>query len=61
MSELVRQARRYYERRKLWEEMNAYGRARAEELGLTQADVVPAVKQVRKQRRSRQQTRPPAR
>lgn len=53
MSELVREALRYYERRKWWEEMNAYGRAKAEELGLIEADVVPAVKQVRKDRRSR--------
>ena len=56
MSELVREALRYYERKKWWEEMNAYGRAKAEELGLTEADVVPAVRQVRKKRRSR----PPA-
>ena len=52
MSELVREALRYYERRKWWEEMNAYGRAKAEELGLNEADVVPAVKQIRKERRS---------
>jgi hypothetical protein len=61
MSELVREALRYYERRKWWEEMNAYGRAKAEEFGLTEADVVPAVKEVRKERRSRQHTRPQAR
>lgn len=52
MSELVREALRDYERRKWWEQMNVYGRARAEELGLGEADVVPAVKQVRKERRS---------
>jgi predicted transcriptional regulator len=61
MSELVREALRYYERKKWWEETNAYGRAKAEELGLTEADVVPAVRQVRKERRSRQRTRPPTR
>ena len=54
MSELVREALRYYERRKWWEEMNSYGGAKAEQLGLTEADVVPSVKQVRKDRRSRQ-------
>ncbi len=47
MSELMREALRYYERRRWWEETNAYGRAKAEERGLTEADVVPMVKQVR--------------
>jgi hypothetical protein len=61
MSELVREALRYDGRRKWWEEMNAYGRAKAEAVGLTEADVVPAVKQVRKERRSRQRIRPPGR
>lgn len=61
MSELVREALRYYERRKWWEEMNAYGRTKAEELGLTESDVAPLVKQVRKERRLRQGTQRPAR
>ncbi len=61
MSELVREALRYYERRKWWEEMNSDGRARAEQLGLAEADVVPLVKQVRKDRRSRQDAQRPAR
>lgn len=54
MSELAREALRHYERLKWWEDVNAYGRSKAEELGLTEADVVPLVKQVRKERRSRQ-------
>ena len=53
MSELVREALRYYERRKWWEEMSAFGRVEAEELGLTESDVVPAVEQVRKERGAR--------
>ena len=60
MSELVREALRHYERKSWWEETNAYGRARAQELGLTEADVVPLVKQVRKERRSRETSRRPA-
>ena len=60
MSELVREALRHYERSKWWQEMNAYGRARAEQLGLTEADVVPAVRQVRRERRSRQRAQPSA-
>ena len=61
MSELVREALRHYERRKWWDQANAYGRAKAEKLGMTEADVAPAVKQLRKEHRSRRRTHPPAR
>jgi predicted transcriptional regulator len=50
MSELVREALRQYERTQWWNSMNAYGRTKAEERGLTEADVVPAVREVRKRR-----------
>jgi len=53
MSELVREALRQYERKNWWDEMNAYGRAKTEERGLTEADVIPLVKEVRKERRAR--------
>ena len=53
MSELVREALRHYERGKWWEETNAYGLAQARNLGLTEADVIPLVKEVRKERRAR--------
>ncbi len=53
MSELVREALRQYERKSWWDEMNAYGRAKAGERGLTEANVVPLVKKVRKERRER--------
>ena len=53
MSEPIRKALRQYERKDWWEDMNAYGRAKAAERGLTEADVVPAVNAVRKQRRAR--------
>lgn len=52
MSELVREALREYERKRWWEEMNAYGRAKAKELGLTEDDVVRLVKEVRRERRT---------
>ncbi len=48
MSELVREALRQYERAQWWAGTNAYGRAKARELGLTEADVTSAVKAVRK-------------
>ena len=58
MSELVREALRNYEKHRWWDEINAYGQTKAGERGLTEADVVPLVKQVRKERRARRQQRP---
>jgi predicted transcriptional regulator len=60
MSELVREALRHYERRSWLEETNVYGRAKAEELGLGEADVVAMVKQVRKERQAQHSARRPA-
>lgn len=40
------------ERTQWWDSMNAYGRANAEECGLTEADVVAAVRAVRGRRAS---------
>jgi len=60
MSELVREALRQYERKSWWEEMNTYGRARAEALGLSEADVVPLVKEIRGQHRARKSPRRPS-
>lgn len=49
MSELVREALRYYERREWWNEKNAYGRKSAASAGIeTEEDVVKAVHEVRK-------------
>jgi hypothetical protein len=56
MSELVREALRHYERAQWWNEMNTYGRSKAEEMGLTEADAVPAVKAVRKARAQRRRS-----
>lgn len=60
MSELVREALRHYERKIWWETLNVYGRTKAEEAGLTGADVVPLVKEVRKERRARRRSPRPA-
>ncbi|MCX6630748.1 MAG: ribbon-helix-helix domain-containing protein [Candidatus Solibacter sp.] len=57
MSELVREALRQYERTQWWDSMNAYGRPKAEERGLTEADAVSTVREVR---RRRAQARPAA-
>jgi CopG family transcriptional regulator / antitoxin EndoAI len=53
MSELLREALRHYERTQWWNGVNAFGSAKAKEIGLTEADVDSAVKTVRKQRRAR--------
>jgi predicted transcriptional regulator len=34
MSELIREALRHYERRSWWDEINAYGRAKAKRQGI---------------------------
>jgi metal-responsive CopG/Arc/MetJ family transcriptional regulator len=52
-SELIGEALRCYQRQRAWDGINAYGRARAAVLGLTQKDVVPVIKQFRKERRER--------
>jgi CopG family transcriptional regulator / antitoxin EndoAI len=53
MSELVREALRQYERQNWWAEMNAFGRAKAAERCLTEADVEQAVSEVRHERAGR--------
>jgi CopG family transcriptional regulator / antitoxin EndoAI len=47
MSELVREALREYERNRQWDELNAFGQAKALEMGLSEADVEAAVRAVR--------------
>ncbi len=55
MSELVREALRHYERQRWWEEMNAYGRAKAVAAEVRdEDDVVRAIHEHRgEQRRAR--------
>jgi predicted transcriptional regulator len=54
MSELIREALRYYERRRWWDEMNAYGRKSAESANVaTEDDVVKVVHEARKTKRAR--------
>ena len=57
MSELIREALRVYERQNWWDEMNAYGGAKARERSLTEADVVPLVKVVRAEIRKERSAR----
>jgi CopG family transcriptional regulator / antitoxin EndoAI len=52
MSELVREALRQYERRSWWDEVNAYGRRRAEELSIRQNDVERVVHEARRSTKS---------
>jgi CopG family transcriptional regulator / antitoxin EndoAI len=57
LSELFRETLRTYQRERRWDEVNRYGRARAERLGIREEDIVPLVKQFRRERRQRRQAR----
>jgi CopG family transcriptional regulator / antitoxin EndoAI len=48
MSELVREALRHYDRRVWWDEVNSYGRQRADDRGLRERDVERAVHESRR-------------
>jgi predicted transcriptional regulator len=58
MSELVREALRQYERQRWWEETNAYGRARAEALGIREEDVDRLIHEYRQEKRAREKRVP---
>jgi metal-responsive CopG/Arc/MetJ family transcriptional regulator len=49
MSELIREAFREYEQKRRWDEINAFGRAKAAELGITEGDVSRIVKESREE------------
>jgi CopG family transcriptional regulator / antitoxin EndoAI len=51
LSELIREALRRYSYQRQLEEINTYGRTKAAELGITEADVVPLIHEYRKERR----------
>lgn len=52
MSELVREALRHYERQRWWEATNAYGRSRAEALGIQEQDVERLIHEYRQKERT---------
>lgn len=52
MSELIREALRHYERHSWWDEVNAYGRARAKRQGIREEDVDRLVHEVRVTKRA---------
>ena len=56
MSELMREAFRRYKRQREWDEANAYGRAKAKEKGITEADVVRLIKEFRAEDAPRKET-----
>jgi len=58
MSELIREALRHYERRDWWEEMNDYGRKSAARARVaTEDDVVAAIHDLRREKKSRSRSR----
>ena len=56
MSELIREALRHYERRSsvlsTWDDANAYGRSKAERMGIREQDVDRLVHEVRASKRT---------
>ena len=56
MSELMREAFRRYKRQREWDEANAYGRAKAKQMGLTEADVVRLIQEFRSEEAPRKET-----
>jgi len=53
MSELIREALRYYERRSWWDDVDAYGRSKADRQGIREQDVDRVIHELRATRRSR--------
>ena len=53
MSELIREALRHYERRSWWDDVNAYGRARAERQAIREEDIERLVHEVRASARAK--------
>jgi CopG family transcriptional regulator / antitoxin EndoAI len=53
MSELIREALRRYQYQQQLQEIRVRARAKADELGITEADVVPLIHQFRKERREK--------
>lgn len=58
MSELLREAYRVYERKRRWDDLNAFGEQSAATLGITESDVPRLVKEVRKEMRTKAKRRP---
>ena len=56
MSELMRESFRHYKRQREWDEANAYGRAKAKQMGITEADVVRLIKEFRTGEAQRKET-----
>ncbi len=52
MSELIREALRYYERRTWWDEVNTYGRSSAQRRGIREGDVERLIHETRVRRRA---------
>lgn len=57
MSELVREALRNYERQRWWQEVNSYGRERAEALGISEEDVDALIHEFRAEKRGKRNSK----
>jgi hypothetical protein len=52
MSELIREALRHYERRSWWDDINAYGRSKADRQGIREEAVDRLVHELRATKRA---------
>ncbi len=52
MSELIREALRHYERRSWWDDINAYGRSKADQRGIREQDVDRLIHELRGAKRA---------
>lgn len=53
ISELLRETYRQYQWQKRWNEVNAYGRARAKAMGLTEKDVNRLIQEYRSEQKTK--------
>ena len=58
MSDLLREAYRVYERKRRWDDLNAFGEQTAATLGITESDVPRLVEEVRKEMHKKAEHRP---
>lgn len=58
MSDRLREAYRVYERKRRWDDLNAFGEQTAATLGITESDVPRLVEEVRKEMHTKAEHRP---
>ncbi len=57
MSELIREALRRYQQQQRWERIRLYGQAKADALGIEEKDVVPLIREYRREQQAKRKKR----